>query len=227
MIVNDLGNLYTVSSTTTAKSGALGKNDFLKLLVTQLQNQDPLNPMDNTQFTAQLAQFSSLEELQNINSSIETLHLSQKAIHNTQALALIGKSVVAPGDKITLSATGADTLYFNLESDAAEATVHIYDAAGNLAASKAQGALEAGRHAFAWDGTDDIGTLLDQGTYSVVVLAADANGKDVTATTSVAGTVERVVFDGASPRLVIGDRQIDFYSIDQAEDGSQTTASAQ
>jgi len=228
MIATGISSLYTDSTTkTTTGSSALGKDDFLKLLVTQLQNQDPLNPMDNTEFTAQLAQFSSLEELQNLNGAMETLHLSQKAIHNSQSLALIGKNVTAPGDRITLAADGADTLYYDLNADATDVIVHLYDSAGNLVASRDQGPLSAGRHTFAWDGSDGAGTLLSQGTYQVVVLAAGAAGKSVGATTLVAGQVQQVIFDGASPKLVIGDRRIDFSSIQQAEAGVPAALTAE
>ena len=227
MIATGISSLYTDTTVQATSNQALGKDDFLKLLVTQLQNQDPLNPMDNTAFTAQLAQFSSLEELQNLNSGLAALSLSQKAIHNTQALALIGQQVSAPGDTIALSGAAAESLDYELAADAADVAVYLYDSAGNLAASRSMGALSEGRHTFQWDGTDDSGATLADGTYKAVVLAADASGNNVDTSTYVLGTVDRVLFDGGSPQLVIGDRQIDFNDIDEATAGAATAAAAE
>ena len=224
MIATGISSLYTDATVQTASNETLGKNDFLKLLVTQLQNQDPLNPMDNTAFTAQLAQFSSLEELQNLNSGLAALSLSQKAIHNTQALALIGQQVTAPGDAIALSAGAAEPLCYHLDADAQDVTIHLYNRSGDLAVSRQIGALSAGQHTFQWDGTDAAGELLADGTYRAVVLAADAAGNNVDASTYVLGTVNRVLFDGGSPQLVIGDRQIDFNELNEVTAGVTTAA---
>lgn len=216
MITTGIGDVYTGITARSQGSSALDKDDFLNLLVTQLQNQDPLNPMENTEFTAQLAQFSSLEELQNVNSGLEMLRLSQQAIHNTQALSMVGRTVTAPGDTIALRGGEAESVHYQLDDDARDVGIHLYDASGSLAASYRVGPLAAGRHTFQWDGTDAAGACLPDGSYGVVVLAAGDTGAAVTTRTCVTGRVERVVFDGGSPQLVMNGREIEFDSIDEA-----------
>ena len=115
---------------TTSQTSVMGKEDFLSLLITQLQNQDPLNPTDSTEFTAQLAQFSSLEQLGNVNDSLMELKNLQASINNSQAVSLIGKAITANGNSIQLTADGPVQYDFKLADDAVLIVASIYDRTG-------------------------------------------------------------------------------------------------
>lgn len=180
----------------------LGKDDFLNLLVAQLQNQDPLNPMDSTQFTSQLAQFSSLEQLSNINSGLTRLQDSQEGNAQSLAVGYIGKHVLADGDVVMLKAAGGTDLHFELSSDAAAAQINIYDAAGEYVRTLETGALAAGRQALTWDGKDGSGRRINAGPYSFEVLAVDADGSMVKANPLVSTPVIGVRFEDGRPLLL-------------------------
>ena len=98
----------TTTATTASTRNVIGKDEFLKMLIAQLKHQDPMNPMDGTAFTAQLAQFSSLEQLQNINTQLTSFTRQQQSLGNTQAVNLIGREVLAKGDTIQAEGTPVD-----------------------------------------------------------------------------------------------------------------------
>ena len=180
----------------------LGKDDFLNLLVAQLQNQDPLNPMDSTQFTSQLAQFSSLEQLSNINTGLTRLQDSQEGNGQSLAVGYIGKHVLAEGDVVALGATGGADLHFELASDAVATQINIYDAAGEYVRTLETGTLTAGRQALAWDGKDGSGRRIGAGQYSFEVLAVDADGSMVKVNPLVSTPVIGVRFEDGRPLLL-------------------------
>jgi flagellar basal-body rod modification protein FlgD len=155
----------------------LGKDDFLTLLVAQLQHQDPLNPQDSTEFTAQLAQFSSLEQLGNVNDNLEYLKLATAAANNTEAVSLIGKQIIAAGNAIQREDGAAVACNFELAAEASAVAVNIYDPNGNFIRTFEGGALSAGAQALEWDGKDSQGHSVPDGVYSFEVLAVDYNDR--------------------------------------------------
>ena len=193
----------------------LGKDDFLNLLVAQLQYQDPLNPMDSTQFTSQLAQFSSLEQLSNINTQLQSLQTQQQENSNAQSMGYIGKTVLADGNGLWLAAEGEARLGFNLASDIAAAQVNIYDATGEYVRTLETAALSSGDQFVAWDGKDGAGYRLESGRYSFEVLAADGDGNMVAATPLVSARVTGVQFKNAVPQLVTAGELIPVYNVRQ------------
>ena len=98
----------TTTTTTASAKNVLGKDDFLKMMIAQLKHQDPMNPMDGTAFTAQLAQFSSLEQLQNVNTQLTSFTKQQQALGNSQAVNLIGKQVLAKGNTVSVDGSPVD-----------------------------------------------------------------------------------------------------------------------
>ncbi len=190
------------------ENNVLGKDDFLNLLVTQLQNQDPLNPMDSTTFTSQLAEFSSLEQLEGINGNLENLNLSQESINRSQAVSLIGRDVMASGNSIQVNQGVADTLHFILEKDAAMVNGNIYDSAGGFVTTIQTGPLTAGEQTLNWDGTDLNGNQIQDGAYSFEVLAADVNSGQVDVKTISEGRVTAVSYENGSTYLSLGDQKI-------------------
>jgi len=189
-------------------SKVLDKDDFLSLLITQLQNQDPLNPTDSVEFTAQLAQFSSLEQLGNVNDNLTELKNFQASINNSQAVSLIGKAITASGNAIQLGADGPVQCDFRLADDAAVVVANIYDSSGRFVTDVENGNLSAGKQSLLWDGTDNRGQRVAAGNYTFEIQAADVNGRDIDATTFFSGTVEKVTFENNTSFLVSGNQKI-------------------
>lgn len=155
----------TDSSTGTAGS-ALGKDAFLQLLVTQLKNQDPLSPTDNTQFVSQMAQFSSLESMQNLNTTVDSLATTYQSSQALQASSLVGRSVVVATDSAVLDPTKGITGSVTVSGASTDTSVNVYDSAGNVIDTVDLGAQAAGSSSFTWDGTDASGVAQAAGTYS-------------------------------------------------------------
>ncbi len=191
----------------------LGKDDFLKLLVEQLKNQDPLNPMESTEFTAQLAQFSSLEQLSNMNENFEYLRLYQASINNAQAVGFIGKTVKASGDSINVKDGASNPMQFDLARDAAMVNIHIYDSSDNLVRTINCGALDEGKQSIEWDGANEGGDPVSDGVYTFEVSAADSSGEAIAASTYTTVEVTGVTFKGGNAHLLGGDIEISMSDI--------------
>ena len=186
----------------------LGKEQFLQLLVTQLQNQDPLNPMEDQEFIAQMAQFSSLEQLMNLNTSMQGLTDATNNQQMFSATNYIGKYVTAVGNVIGKTSTeGADgeivseitPFYYNFTAPTASTTITVYDAQGNPVYVENVGAKDGGTvFKFQWDGKDSSGDLVADGTYTVAVTAKDADGEAVLCTPMVADKVTDILRDGST-----------------------------
>lgn len=213
----------TSTGTTAAKS--LGKDQFLQLLVTQLKNQDPLNPMDSQAFVSQLAQFSSLEAQQNTNTKLDSLLTYQSSIQNTIVSNLIGKEVSYSGSSVSL-ATTADISY-TPSADATNVTLTISDSSGATVRTVTLGEQTSGEKTYTWDGKDASGKKLSDGAYTVSFSASDSSGASVDVTTKSKGTVTGISYDGSSTYLVLDSGakiQIgDVTEINAVETGSTTT----
>ncbi len=181
----------------------LGKDDFLKLLITQLSNQDPLQPVDNQAFIAQLAQFSSVEQLQGLSGQLDTLLLAQASANQMNTASLVGKEVLYRTDTIELKAGQPAALQARLEAPA-RLTAIVQDASGKTVRTIPLGRREAGAVDLAWDGLDDAGNPLPAGSYKVVLAAVDDAGAAVGVEMRARGRVDAVNFDGNSPLLLVG-----------------------
>ena len=198
----------------------LGKEDFLKLLVEQLKNQDPLNPMESTEFTAQLAQFSSLEQLTNMNESLKYSQLYQSSINNAQAVNFIGKTVKATGDSISVKDGMSNQIQFDLARDAETVNIHIYDSSDNLVKTINCDSLSDGEQSIAWDGTNDDGETVSDGTYTFEVSAADAGGETIEASTYMTVVVTGVTFKEGNAYLLAGDIEISMNDVIEVTEGN-------
>jgi flagellar basal-body rod modification protein FlgD len=190
----------------------LGRDDFLKLFLAQMNHQDPLNPMDSTQFSAQLAQFSSLEQLFNVNENLEGIQTAQNEVGRFQSLALIGKEIEAEGDRISLKPGLASKGSFNLESRA-ECRVLIKDPQGYPIRELKLGELNSGPRSFEWDGNDGEGNRMDPGVYGFEVVPVDEYGQIVPVETRIRGLVDRISLEGGSQLLYIGDMALDLSQV--------------
>ena len=182
----------------------MGKDEFLKILVAQLANQDPTKPQDSTQFVAELAQFSSLEQQQQTVSNLHTLLMGQVTANQTSASSFIGKDVTYLGGSIHFDGTTAMTATANLPTPADKVTVSVTDGAGNVVRTMQLGAEGAGDVPVVWDGRDDRGALLPPGDYSLQPAAFDASGKAVPINLSTSGTVSGVAFQNGISLLKVG-----------------------
>lgn len=198
----EISSLNQSVNQTPVKTGkTISKDEFLKLFTLQLKYQNPLNPMDNAEFTAQLAQFSSLEQLTNINSQFKNLLLYQNSLQNTLAANLIGKEVGISGDEIHLR--GSAEAGFVINSDAPAAKISIYDLNGRLVREDSMANLRAGYNSYSWDGRDLAGDRMPDGNYRMEVEATDLQGKKMNAETMTYGNVTGIRFVNNTTRLVI------------------------
>lgn len=196
------------SGSATKVPGALGRDDFLNLLVTQLQHQDPLKPMDSTDFTAQLAQFSSLEQLSNMNDQLQVLTDTQAALRNSQAVAYIGERVLCEGNATRIVEGAPEPLQVDLEAPAAAVYVSIYDATGALRAAYNAEAMGAGRGSIDWPGTDMDGNPLPDGHYRFEAAAVDGAGNEVAVAPRSTGRVSGVAFQDGEAALVVNGQPV-------------------
>jgi flagellar basal-body rod modification protein FlgD len=192
----------TTASTSTAKN-ALDKDGFLKLLVAQLQNQDPTGEgQDPNQMVQQLTSFSSLEQAQQTNSLLTGLQTQTAGLFQAQAAGLVGKTVKVDGSGFNLKAGAAN---MNLElGAAANVTLTVKDANGKVVATLPQGHLNRGLNALAWDGKDASGTVLPDGPYKVEVTALGDDGKPATFRSSLSMKVDAVTFNSGGIYLASG-----------------------
>ena len=186
---------------------ALGKDDFLRLLTVQLQHQDPLSPVENEDFIAQLAQFSSLEQLENINSNLQDgidldLILTQ-VLNNTAAAGLIGKTVIADGGAVHLDDSGSSEIHFDLASAADHVVIRITDETGAVVQTLRQDDVAAGRNHVTWNGEDAQGNRRPEGTYNVEIEAYDPQDNQIDVTPLLMGKITGVRFDGGEARLMV------------------------
>jgi flagellar basal-body rod modification protein FlgD len=195
------------SSKKTSKNTELGRDQFLKLLITQLKNQDPLNPMESVEFTSQLAQFSSLEQLFSVGDSLQAIKTSLQLQEGDQMLQYIGKKVVSQGNTLTVQGGEAGPASFSLDDDA-EVSVSIYNSAGTLIRNLSMGWQKKGTCQVPWDGNDQAGKAVPDGDYSFRVEALDAGGGLVASQTFMTGEVTGVRHENGRSVLLLGNRQI-------------------
>lgn len=212
----------TAGSASAAMKQTMGmnKDDFLTLFVTQLQNQDPLNPMDGTQFISQLAQLTQVEQAYNTNSNLEKLISMMNDSSALSSLSYIGREVIAAGSQVALTSGGEANLSCVLPKAAEQVVVEIYDSGGTTVRTLTQGQTAAGPATLVWDGRNDAGTALPSGTYSFAVKGIDSSGNTFTCETRTGGKVDGVSFSGSSPVLTVGALEIPFSSLLSVKGGS-------
>ena len=220
--------MITATSTTTqtgaasgtasqnpAPGGALGKDQFLKMLIAQLQNQDPMNPLQGDQMASQLAQFSSLEQLQQINANLTAQQAASGtllgAVQSTSAIGAIGHVVTAIGDQLQVGGTGAaTTVEATLATKAAKTTLRIYDSNGTEVASAPLGESKSGMQTF------NLGKLTDglaPGTYTYKIDAVDGDGKAVSVQTYTTARIDGVTTGQTGLVLTSGGITIPYGSV--------------
>ncbi len=223
-----LGQYEAQSTTTTAHKTSLDQNDFLKILVAQLNHQDPLSPMDDKEMTGQLAQFSSLEQLTNIKNGITSLVDAQNKGSMLSAVGFIGKSVKADGFNLSKSGDSTSTVYYTLGESVANMQVNIYASDGTLVRTDVVGSKQAGEFQYTWDGKDTSGASMADGTYGVAIVAEDSAGKPVLVQSKISGQVSGVVSQNGTTLLQLKDgRTVDIANVNEVVAGTTSTTTTQ
>ncbi|MBV1697329.1 MAG: flagellar biosynthesis protein FlgD [Hyphomicrobiales bacterium] len=229
--VSNVASTGTTGSTTSSSSAAgsaasqqiAGNFDtFLQLLTTQLQNQDPLSPMDTNSFTQELVEFSSVEQQIDMNTNMQTLISMQQTTEATSAMQLVGSNVTISGNTATLSnATNTPATWSLTTTTPATANVTITSAAGTTAYTGTI-ALNAGTQTYTWNGQGSNGQTWPDGTYTISVTATGANGQPVTVSTQTQGTVTGVNLSNNPPTLTVNGQSVQIGQITSITNGSQS-----
>ncbi|HXU80421.1 MAG TPA: flagellar hook capping FlgD N-terminal domain-containing protein [Polyangia bacterium] len=190
-------------------SSALGKDEFLKLMMAQLAQQDPTAPSDSNAFVAQLAQFSSLEQMQNVNTSLQSLLIGQASQNNSGAINLVGKDVLYKTDEMTLEeGQKSASTSVKLAGEATEITATITDEQGRVVRTLKLGGHKEGDLEIEWDGREESGNTAKPGKYKVSVTAKDSRGNLVDVEQRAHGRVTGVSFEKGYPEAILGDQRL-------------------
>ena len=213
-ILNSLSGANAAQSTVQKDPTAVEKEGFLKLLVAQLSNQDPMQPQDSEAYVQQLTQFSTLEQLMNLNKGVDNLAMGQLSNNTQEAVRFVGRDVVAKGNTFTLDETGSAPVRYSTGDEATRVTLTIHAENGDVLRTVTS-APERGGGVYHWDGLDEEGRPAPPGRYRVVLEAVDVAGEPVPVDSYVRGQVTGVRFDEGFPELMIGDRRIRMSNISE------------
>jgi len=222
----------TTPNTSTAQAaGVVGSqqlagnfNTFLKLLTSQLQHQDPLNPLDTNQFTQQLVEFASVEQQVNMNSNLQTLISMQQSTESLQALQLVGANVTINSNTATLSkATGSPATWGFSSPSPATGAVTITSSTGQVALTGTI-SLSAGSQSFTWNGQGNNGVAWPDGNYTLSINATGANGQPVTVSTQVQGTISSIDVSKNPPQVTVGGQSYPISAIQSINSKSNSLA---
>ncbi|MFQ5779659.1 MAG: flagellar hook assembly protein FlgD [Nitrospiria bacterium] len=187
---------------------SLGKDAFLRLLTTQLQYQDPLQPMESTEFVTQLAQFSQLEQMTTVNQTLGQLVQSNSSLNNYAVAGLVGREVQVVGGTVQHITETSSPLSYRLEGDAGRVIIQVSDAAGDVVRVIEAGPQKKGVWNLSWDGRNQDGNLLPSGGYQYAVAAVDSSGAPVKSTTYSSGRVNGVTYNNGVPYLTVNGENI-------------------
>jgi flagellar basal-body rod modification protein FlgD len=191
------------SSSSALPSAAIDQNSFLQLLMAQMQNQDPTAPTDSTTFVTQLAQFTEVQQVSAQTSTLSSIQSQLQSMGNSQAYALVGKTVTVNSNMMTSNGSFASPAQVSLGSAASGVSITVQDSSGNTVRTMTGGAAPAGAYQVNWDGKEDNGSVAPAGTYTAVVTATGTNGQNVGITTTSTGVVQQVSISNGTPTLTL------------------------
>lgn len=222
-------NYQTSAATQTTQQDAAQEiqDSFLRMLIAQLQYQDPLNPMENTEFTAQLAQINTVQQLQGMNKNMGYLQLYLASINNSQSIGFIGKEILASGDTIYYDGNNKPDIQYTLEGAAASVAVNIFDQNNQLVYTVHCGSQRAGAQTVTWDGYDKNGNKMAAGPYRYHVLAVDLEGNPVSSTKMFTGTVDGVTFQDGITYVTVHGQKIPIGDIIKIQEHTSAGSSVQ
>jgi flagellar basal-body rod modification protein FlgD len=194
----------STSSTASSTTGAGLQSTFLQLLVTQLQNQDPTNPMDSSQMTSQLAEINTVTGISQLNTSLASLSTQINAGQTSSSAILLGQSVLAPGSGITVTSGKSNEFGVQLGAAVSDMKINVVNSAGQVVNTLDLGAQSAGTVPVSWTPVDSAGNALPAGNYTISATGTLATGGAATGTTLTPGTVESIVQgSGGAPSVVL------------------------
>ena len=208
-VMNSLQSAVASGGTTVsnASEAELGRNQFLTLLVAQMQYQDPLNPMESQDFTAQLAQFSSLEQLYGVNDALANIEGSLSSQENENALDYIGKVVKTLDNTLTVAGDTVDSASYYI-AEPGDITITVYDTNGLEVCEIDAGWQAAGEHGVDWDGCDQNGTPVADGLYAFGISAVNSAGEEMSGESYHSGEVSGVTYADGEAYLMVGERLV-------------------
>ncbi|BBJ27558.1 flagellar hook assembly protein FlgD [Athalassotoga saccharophila] len=223
-LINPTISVGSVNSTqnVSGSSNQLGESAFLKLLVTQLQNQDPLNPMDNTQFVSQLAQFTALEQTTNLANAFTQFQNNFSNFVQLQSASLIGKTVSTQNNTVDVIAGQPGQIGFNLPSNA-YVTLKITDSNGNTINTIKLGQMSAGMHTYQWNGLNSNGIQVQDGAYTYQIQALESDGTQLLLSGTNSGVVQSVQIENGQVYVVVNGTTYPVSQITQISSGSATS----
>lgn len=217
MTISSVSSAYVSSSSTSSTStssstsSSLSTTDFLKLIVAELQNQNPMDPTDTTEFMNQLVSYASYDQQQTMNSNLSELVTSMNSMLSSNGLGYIGQTIEAKGDTTTLQ-SGSASWGYSLTSEAATTTITVSDQNGN-AVWTGSGETSSGQHTFTWDGTTSSGGTAADGDYTISVSAKNASGTSVLDYTTVIGKVTGIDSSSGKTLLTVGDTSVEMSNV--------------
>jgi len=210
-----LGTEFTgdIKRSTGKKKNELGKDDFMKLMSAQLKYQDPISPVKNEEMAAQLAQFSALEQMMNVNSTLEKMVSAQKPSEHMLAASLIGKRVTSDTTHFMLEKGGTPEISFNLPEDANAVNVAVVNAKGEVVREIELGEMQKGPQSVRWDGKNSKFQDQPLGEYSYRISATDKNAKAIALKSDSSGIVSGVTFEGGKSILLVDGKKVPMESV--------------
>jgi flagellar basal-body rod modification protein FlgD len=200
--ISQVASLNTQANSTPKKT-TLTQEDFMNLFTKQLQYQDPLAPMDNFQMATQMAQFGTVQGLNDMTKSIQTLQAYQASASSLQTVGLIGKRVQSKGNSLSIDQGMGSEGSYQLTKPG-KVSIQIFDANGNIVRSIDGGIKDTSKQRFTWDGKNQQGTQLPAGNYTFSVSAIDEKNQPIQVTTSKVGTVTAISFENGITYLNMG-----------------------
>ena len=183
----------------------LGKDDFLKIMITQMKNQDPTKPFNADEMAAQMAQYASVEQLQNVNQNLNKMQTDHQTSDRMEMTALIGKTVTVDRERFPHSENTNESLGYALSRNASEVKLTVLNEAGETVLEKDLGPQKAGDQTFSWDGNKSNTLPAKAGNYSFKIIAKDERGASLPTDPKTQGRIIGVSFEGAEPMFLIGD----------------------
>ncbi|MEN6373918.1 MAG: FlgD immunoglobulin-like domain containing protein [Smithella sp.] len=208
--------LTSSTATTTSSSSSMSSltaDDFLTLLLTELENQDPTDPVDSSTMISEFSSLTQVTQLEQTNEYLASLVDSMSATNNSAAVSYLGRTVTYDNNEITVSDASATSTSFTLASGASDVTATIYDSAGNKVKSIDLGETSAGTYSLNWDGTNSSGNTVDDGTYTIKYSATDSSGNSISITTGGNATVTGIVYENGTAYLVTANGNIALSSV--------------
>lgn len=221
-----LGTDFSDKKATGKKRNELGKDDFIKLMTAQMKHQDPFSPVKNEEMAAQLAQFSSLEQMTNVNQNLEKMAAAQKPTENVLAASLIGKRVMTDSSRFLMAKGQQPELKFDMPSDGENVMVSVVDAKGEVIRDYELGTMAKGPQTIRWDGKNGKNLDAIPGEYTFRVNANDGKGTPLTIENSTSGLVEGVVFESGKAQLLVDGKKIPMDAVGRIELDKPAAAAA-